>query len=172
MERILPRIREHFLAKSEELNAFARQGTRVEGWFKGEMIVLLDRLKTQRLVDDFDREPCLYPPNRKLQVDFRVTLAGALQLVQIRSLCITRPRKLRSYFREDSDGLPKDMWQLSEFGAPESKWVFTFIFPRPDVAEWQAATAGLPADLGRWTCVTQPSDYPDHLFLSLWTLPR
>ena len=41
MERLLLTIEDWFAAKSEHLAAFARADCRLEGWFKGELLVLL-----------------------------------------------------------------------------------------------------------------------------------
>jgi len=44
MEVIMQNIRDWFLAKNEHFEVFAEADTRLEGWFKAEFIVLLNRL--------------------------------------------------------------------------------------------------------------------------------
>ena len=53
MEVIIQNIRDCFLAKKEHLEVFAEADTRIEGWFKAELIVLLDSLLREKVIQEF-----------------------------------------------------------------------------------------------------------------------
>ena len=44
MEVLLPHISKWFLDKQEHFTAFAQADSRIEGWFKAELLVLFNRL--------------------------------------------------------------------------------------------------------------------------------
>jgi len=44
MNRLLPYLQDWFLQKEEHFVAFANADSRLEGWFKAEMLVLLNRV--------------------------------------------------------------------------------------------------------------------------------
>jgi hypothetical protein len=87
-------------------------------------------------------------------------------------LCISQslntPRNLGFYFRKDDVGLLEDFRKLSELSTPEGKWVMGFIYPKPDMHQWETTLASVSSDMARWTCVTKLDDYPDYLFIPLW----
>lgn len=174
METILQAIQRWFLEKRDHFVAFAETDTRLEGWLKGELIVLLEGLRHDGLIESFDREAKFIAPHGRKQVDFRVWLKGRACLCELKALCISQaagtPRNLQFYFRDDNVGLIKDFYKLRALPGDE-KWVLGFVYPRPGLREWSHATAAVPADAGPWQCVTNPSDFPSHLFLAIWRLP-
>jgi hypothetical protein len=86
MRSLLPHIREWFLSKQEHFIAFAEADSRLEGWFKAELLVLLSRLEQQGRLDDFEREFNVISPQdgRRKQVDFRLRLRGETHLFSLR----------------------------------------------------------------------------------------
>ncbi len=173
MRSLVKKIGEHFLAREDELQAFARNDTRVEGWFKGELIALLDRLRTEGLVEGFRREMSQPTGIGRKQIDFGITLDGVLHYCEIKALCISQalgtPRNLLFYFREDHVGLIKDFRKLTVIDGA-NKWIIGFVYPRPAIDDWQKAISTIPADLNHVSCVTRLEDYPGHLFISLWRI--
>ena len=171
MERILPAIREHFVNKREHFIAFARADSRLEGWAKGELIVLLEQLRTRGEVQLVEREANVPLSVSRVAVDFRITLDGATHLCELKMLCISRaagtPRNLRFYFRDDRLGPVGDFRKLD--GIPgHNKWVLGFVYPNPGTENWREVMSGLAADLTHWQCATAPEDFPEHLFLAVW----
>lgn len=171
MENIVRHIQQWFVAKREHFESFARNDTRLESWFKGELLVLLERLKLKGLIEDFEREPNFHTDEGRKQVDFKVKINAEEHLCELKAACISRamgtPRNLKFYFRDDDVGLLKDFKKL-DLIVSDNNWVIAFIYPKPSESDWTDAVASLPANLRHWHCVTELVDYPQHLFIAFW----
>lgn len=171
MEVILQPIQDWFLAKEEHFVMFAKADTRLEGWLKAELIVLLNRLKRQGLVERFEREANVATSTGRKQIDFRLCLGGEIHLCELKALCISQtagtPRNLHFYFREDQVGLIRDFRKLDAL-PDKNRWVLGFVYPSPKLWEWTQTIASLPDGLRQWRCITNPQDFPDYLFISVW----
>lgn len=171
MEAILQPIRDWFLSKEEHFIAFAKADTRLEGWLKAELIVLLNRLSQRGLVERFEREANITTSTGRKQIDFRLWLTGQMHLCELKALCISQaagtPRNLHFYFRDDHVGLIKDFRKLDAVPA-KSKWVLGFVYPSPELRQWSQTVASLPEGFRHWQCVTNPDDFPGYLFISVW----
>lgn len=159
MMRIVPNVRAWFEAKNEHLRAFARADCRVEGWFKGELLVLFERMRRKGLLDSIEREANvpISEPVRRAQVDFRIAVGGDTHLCEIKALCISQaagtPRNLQFYFRDDRVGLLKDMRKLDKLQGA-NKWILGFIYPNPLLADWNRAPLQCclrRSDIGTWS---------------------
>jgi hypothetical protein len=53
---LTPVMKAHFDALRERMECFRTYGVQVEGWFKGEHLLLLDRAKLAQAIADFNRE--------------------------------------------------------------------------------------------------------------------
>lgn len=173
MNTLLPYIQDWFLRKEEYFTAFSSADSRIEGWFKAELLVVFNRLMKQGRLDEYEREANITSPKdkKRKQVDFRFRLQGEDHLCELKALCISQaagtPRNLHFYFRDDHVGLIKDFKKLDELPS-KNKWVLGFIYPSPDLSDWNKAIASLPADLKHWQLVTKPQDFPEFMFISLW----
>ena len=171
MEAILRKIHEWFLPKKEQFIEFANADTRIEGWFKAELIVLFNKLVREKIIEDFEREPNFSVSTGRKQIDFTILINGKLHLCEIKALCISQaagtPRNLHFYFREDHVGLIKDFRKL-DILPHKNKWVIGFIYPKPKYFDWEKETSLLPKNLKHWKCITSLPDFPDYLFISVW----
>lgn len=171
MEELLQTIRGWFLDKKEHFTVFSEADTRLEGWFKAELIVLFNRLLKRRVIEQFKREPKFKTSVGRKHVDFIILLNDVLHLCEIKALCISQaagtPRNINFYFKEDNVGLIKDFRKLDILPI-KNKWVLGFIYPNPKHAQFAEAISLLPDNLKHWKCVTDPSDFPDFLFISVW----
>ena len=169
MEALIQNIRDWFLAKRKHFEVFAKADTLVEGWFKAELIVLFNRLLQEKVIEEFKREPKIDTPAGRKQIDFIVSLNGELHLCELKALCISQaagtPRNLHFYFREDN--VIKDLRKLESLSY-KNKWVIGFIYPNPKPEDWLKEISLLPDDLKHWKCITDPSDFPNFLFISIW----
>jgi hypothetical protein len=165
MNTLLPHIQDWFLQKEEHFVAFANADSRIEGWFKAEMFVLLNRLQQQGQLGEFEREANMTSPRDKMrkQVDFRFHFEGENHLCELKALCISQaagtPRNLNFYFR--------DFKKLDEL-TTVNKWVLGFIYPSPNIRDWNNAITSLPMSLKHWQPITKPQDFPNYVFISLW----
>jgi hypothetical protein len=173
MNNLLPHLQDWFLQKEEHFVSFANADSRIEGWFKAEMLVLLNRLQQQGQLGEFEREANITSPRdkKRKQVDFLFNFEGENHLCELKALCISQaagtPRNLNFYFRDDNVGLIKDFKKLDEL-TKVNKWVLGFIYPSPDIKNWNNAVASLPKSLKHWQPITKPQDFPNFVFLSLW----
>lgn len=173
MDVLLPYILNWFLDKQEHLKTFAQADSRIEGWFKAELLVLFNRLVASQGMDKFEREAkvCSQKDGKRKQVDFRLYLQGQEHLCELKALCISQAagthRNLYFYFRDNQIGLIKDFKKLDETGSL-NKWVVAFVYPAPDSKEWNSVTASLPSTLRHWRAITTVSDFPDWLYIACW----
>jgi hypothetical protein len=171
MEAIIQNIRDWFLSKKEHFEVFAEADTRLEGWFKGELIVLFNSLLQRGVIEKFEREPKIDTPAGRKQIDFIISLNGESHLCELKALCISQaagtPRNLHFYFREDNVGVIKDFRKLESLSG-KNKWVIGFIYPNPKYEHWVKEISSLSDDLKHWKCITDPSNFPNFLFISIW----
>jgi len=155
MEVLLPHISRWFLDKQEHFTAFAQADSRIEGWFKAELLVWFNRLVAEKVIESFEREANIPSPKdaKRNRVDFRLRIQGQTHLCELKALCISQtagtPRNLHFYFRDNHVGLVKDFKKLDEI-AGTNKWVIAFVYPAPDSNEWSNAIASLPSTLRHW----------------------
>ena len=162
-----------FSTKREHLEIFADTDSRVESWFKAELLVLLTRLIGAGMVSSFKREVKIMSPTsgKRKQVDFLIDINGTEYYCELKALCISQadgtPRNLDFYFRDDHVGLIKDFRKLDNLNI-SNKWVLAFIYPSPSAASWSAVVKGIPTDLSHWTPITSPPKTKEPFFISLW----
>lgn len=170
---IISYIHDRFSASANQvrIRTFSQYDVRVEGWFKGELLYLLHRLKRQHIINDFQREVPVNPANRRRRVDFQVKLGRRTHLCELKAMCISQeqqtPRNLNFYFRDDQVGIIKDFRKLDAMNR-RNMWVLAFVYPKPSVEVWQAAIGRIPDEFIHWHCVSALEDYPPCFFISLW----
>ncbi len=173
MERLLPQIRGWFEPKTEHLLAFARADCRLEGWFKGELLVLFGRLHGELRLRSFEREANvpIVATGKRTQVDFRIGFHDETHLCELKALCISRaggtPRNLQFYCRNNKLGLIRDLRKLDQLEG-KNKWILGFVYPKPTEADWHRAIDSLASEFHHWKVVTPLSEASDALFVALW----
>lgn len=140
MDTILEDIVAWFLAREPALRIFADHDCRVEGWFKGEMLLCLEDLRRRGRVREFEREFTIgkrgWGEKDQKKIDFRVAIDGIDHLCELKALCISQAygtgRNLDFYFRKESAvGLWKDFRKLESTGSAAPTWILSFIYPAP-----------------------------------------
>lgn len=179
MKTLVPKIREWFESKEYWFRTFAKHDSRVEGWFKGELLVCLEKLKEAGHVDDFERE---FTPGEKgwgtkgqRKIDFRITMNGQNHLCELKAMCISQAsgtsRNLNFYFRpQENNVLAEDFRKLSSLRSPSNLWIISFVYPSPPPTAWASALEKRQEVIGHWKCVTDPISYPEWFFLACWHL--
>jgi hypothetical protein len=78
MEVLLPHISRWFLEKQEHFAVFAQADSRIEGWFKAELLVLFNRLVASQVLEKFEREANVISPKdgKRKQVDLGFKFKG------------------------------------------------------------------------------------------------
>lgn len=167
---IFPYIREHFLAKEAHFRVFSQADSRLEGWFKGEMPVLLETHRAQGMIQSYERElnvPTPMGPKQRRQIDFRVRVGSRFYLCELKAMCTSQaagtPRDLHFYLRDDDVGMIKDLKQLPQLPVSDSLWLLAFVYPAPKLDEWDAALENIHALAKDCRCTTSPKDCPSFL---------
>ncbi|MBA7483955.1 hypothetical protein ES707_19472 [subsurface metagenome] len=168
MEAVLESISNWFLVKQDYFIAFAEADSRLEGWFKAELLLLFPKLMKVGLLDEFDREYNVKTLLGRKQIDFRLLAQGEINYCEVKALCISQaagtPRNLAFYFRNDHIGLIKKLDALPS----GTRWVLGFVYPNPGAFQWSTVVESLPDSLNHWRCLTSPGNYPEYLFISIW----
>lgn len=171
MQIVLRYIEDWFLEKKDYFKVFAEADTRLEGWFKAELILLLNDLLKHKVIDEFKREWNVSTPAGRKQIDFCLYIRGELHYCELKAMCISQaagtPRNLQFYFRDDNVGLIKDFKKLDAISG-DNKWILGFVYPRPEALRWASTLESLPSDFRHWRCITKPEDFPDYIFICLW----
>ena len=173
MELLIDLIGDWFSRKRDYFMIFAAADSRLEGWFKAELLVLFDKLKREGVIEAYDRELNVHAPagDKRNQVDFAIRIKGERHLCELKALCISQaagtPRNLAFYFRDDRVGIIKDLRKLDTLGQ-QNTWLLAFVYPEPDFADWQQVTSSLPVEFRHWQPVTSPQSPPRAFFVSLW----
>jgi hypothetical protein len=69
MEQLMDSLAAHFGALQDRMACFTRHGVQTEGWFKGEMLLVLDGAQQRGLIAGFDREVLTGRKRIDLRVD-------------------------------------------------------------------------------------------------------
>ena len=132
-------IDDYFLdsEKLEKVEALTRAQRQVEGWFKGELIYLLDRLKGN-IITTWEPEVKVEGGSRK-RFDFVVGVDGTPVFLELKALYHGEQRAARIgldiYLYKDDVGIWGDVVKLS--GLSEGVgYNLLFIYPRPDPTVW------------------------------------
>lgn len=171
MEALIPFILDWFKDRQDHLQVFAQTDCRLEGWFKGELLVLFSRLVKDGVLAGFEREAKVATRGGRLQIDFRLQLGDQIHLCEVKALCISQaagtPRNLNFYFRDDKLGVFSDFRKLNSIETM-NKWLLAFVYPGPEEVVWERALALRPGDLKQWAPINGPVGGSPVLFVSLW----
>jgi ribosomal protein S8 len=163
---ILPYIDFWFLNKKCAIEYFSKYDSRVEGWFKGELIQLFEHLVLLRKIDGFRVEESMCKKN----IDFCVDVDNIQNFIELKACSISTSstkRNLKFYFRNNDKGLIKDFKKLDSMTI-DNKWVLAFVYPKPNTQEWESVKTLTKIDHPHWQCISRLNNYPEYLFISLW----
>ena len=175
MINLIVSIKEHFDKKQKYHKLFAESDSRVEGWYKGEMLFLLTELKREGKIVDFHREHKIKrrDVNSNYMIDFKIDITSSKSvLVELKAICISQadgtPRNLNFYLGKDHVGLVKDFKKLDKIDCPEEKYVVGFIYHIPSQKEWEAGLEKLNNSYMGWSCISNLSEAGKDYFVSVW----
>jgi hypothetical protein len=170
MLTVLPRLKQHFDHLQDRLKCFCRAGVQVEGWFKGEMLFLLEEMAARSEIDAFDRE--VTKQHRKM--DLYLTIAGQPQWVELKHWLIGYQRNYYwspgSYFGDrTSVGINPDVEKLKALDAAGDRWVLILMTANPGSQAWQSGLDKFHAKFASGTLRSHsyPADFPASYFLGL-----
>ena len=142
MREILNEICEYFKYKEKNFVVFTENDVRIEGWFKGELLMLFKEMKDNNRIKNFDREVSRFSDGKRFQVDFSITTNDDVErFIEIKSLSIGQkkktPRNLSFYFRDDNLGVINDLKKFKQLKNCQEKYIMLFVYPNPKIDKWQ-----------------------------------
>lgn len=174
MKSISTEIKKHFESKTIYFDLFSKVDSRIEGWFKAEMIFILEDLIAKHKILNYKREYYIIKDDGKAHnIDFQITLNNNKEiLIELKALVISQaaqtPRNLNFYFGNNHVGLFKDFRKLDSVEFDGEKYVIGFIYPKPENAVWNKALTKIINDITGWHCITKLTDYKSPYFISIW----
>ena len=170
MMEIYKAMIEYFDNKVDYIRLFDKNDVRVEGWFKGELLVFFDRLKKQNTIQDYFREKRIRVGKRRRQIDFEIKSKDIANLIEIKAMPIGRrqntPRNLRFYFTENNNGILNDFTKLESINMENAnKWIIGFIYPKPTKEEWSSEIARINDG---WILRTELEKFQDDYYVAIW----
>ena len=170
MMEIFRAMIEYFNNKVDYINVFDRNDVRVEGWFKGELLVFFDRLKKQGIIQDYSREKLIRVGETRRQIDFEIKSKDIANLIEIKAMPIAKkkgtPRDLGFYFTENNNGILNDFTKLESINMQNAnKWIICFINPKPAKKEWEEKIKVINKG---WTLRTNLEEFQDDYYVAIW----
>ncbi len=168
---LIPHIRAHFDSLADRLATFDRHEFQVEGWFKGELIHLLNRDSAMLGIARVDREVKVNGG----KVDVAAFLAdGRTVWIELKHWRIGLQRGTKWTFtgtvRDPSAfGLVKDVSKLASARCRGSGFALVLCTANPGREDWNQGLIHLNAKLApsRVEAMSDPADYPASHFLGV-----
>lgn len=172
MKRILEYLKAHFDTLQDRYGSFARHGVQVEGWFKGELLLVLDRLRAGGAIHEIDREVAFEPSSRR-RIDLVVTIGSVRHWIELKHWLIgeqsgTRYRAVTYFSDPSSVGILSDVRKLSEGRHSDERWLLVLNTTNPGREDWQKGIKRFEEKFD--SCLeaaSNPDDFPSSYFLGL-----
>jgi hypothetical protein len=135
-DELYAEIDSHFLAPEPLRRAalFARHGRNsAEGWFKGELILLLESLAKDGRIDGWRADVPISEDNRQ-RCDFRIVTGGQPLWLEVKTQ-VQLGQVADSGVMARGGGFADDLVKLMRVREGE-KGVLLFVVPRPEPSQW------------------------------------
>jgi hypothetical protein len=171
---LVPVVVQHLNGLQDRFRSFCRHGVQLEGWFKGELFVLFDALKTKGEIRDFDREVKL----GRGRVDLKLTLGDGCHWVELKQWLVGDQRGTRygpsNYLGDAQAGILKDVKKLISVPPGDHTWILILLCANPGTRSWREGVQTFHETFGplRVRSHTKPRYYRPSYFLGLLEVQR
>lgn len=167
MEVLLLEFKKHFTGLRDRLECFYRREVQVEGWLKGEILFLLDRLQQAEKIIGFDRE--VRSRLGRKTIDIAIDLESGRHWVELKHWLIGRQKGVSWRVPAYITGLEEEFRKYEAVGAKDRGWVLVLCIASPGPEQWNESIKQFNKEYRPWKLVarTAPSDYPRLYFLGL-----
>jgi hypothetical protein len=142
------------------IKVFTDEGSQIEGWFKGELMVVLSRLREESKVGGFKRE-CKSLANSQQKVDLQLSVCGKppalveLKAGHLRGGAFGAKGYVLGWIRkgEYRGGVKSDIEKLSNASRDIDCYAILFAYPPPagvQEQQWNAALTEIAAAHREW----------------------
>lgn len=167
MLSLMPHLRKHFDSLTDRLDCFCSQGVQLEGWFKGELLFVLDGWHKAKRISDFDRE---IPVGGK-KVDIRIDCEGSCHWVELKYWLIGMQKGTSytpNFYFTDRPGIRNDVSALQSLSSTGCPWLLILTAARPDTDAWECGVEKFnQLTVANLIPRTSPVDFPPSYFLGL-----
>ena len=158
----------------DRINAFVRFNRQVEGWFKGELLMIAADMVRNGLVADFTPD-CRMGSASKVNIDLRFMLTnGRAVWIELKHWYIGRYPSggvwnATTYCTQTTSAAPSNFLAKLPAEWPDPTYLLAVATPKPNEADWQMGVQRLKARQPhrRFGALTKPSDFPSEYFLAL-----
>lgn len=157
----------HFLSPEalRRAEALARHGwSAAEGWFKGELVLLLEMLVKDGRVESWRGDVAITKDSRQ-RCDFRIVIGGEALWLEVKT--VVQPGQVGdSGVMQRQASFADDLVKLMRVSDGE-KGVLLFVLPRPEPKQWSELIevyARRIAPLG-FRELTEVGSYPEELYV-------
>jgi hypothetical protein len=176
MENLLAKIKTHFDILDDRLKCFSALGVQVEGWFKGELLFLLSKLKNEGLINAYDREIKI----KRGKIDLSINKNGSHHYIELKHwLCgYQRSNYLFTpsfYFPDHTSvGIIKDVNKLISSRKRGDKWLLILVAKNPGDDNWQKGLCAFHQKFSnrKLISLSTPNDFSDSYFLGLLKIKK
>jgi hypothetical protein len=172
---LIAELDQEFKQRLEHFEAYTAEGVQVEGWFKGEILVILRRLTDRGVITGFAREHPATTGGRK-KIDFIVDAGGQEVAIELKAWLdgFQKGARWRTHHYCTADpviGIGPDLEKLQTC-ACDQKIVVAFCHANPGRDGWMTALQALAKNLSQFSLrsLTKPEDYPSQYFMAVLEL--
>ncbi len=136
---LFKRIDEYFLREQAltRVRAFLEGERQVEGWFKGELLLLLKTLRKENCFAIWQSE-FRTPEIGNKRIDFFVDLADGQLYLELKAFYQGKQRDTTINLTTCFTALPSDIDKLADL-RQGNKFLLIFVTPKPNLEDWKAA---------------------------------
>lgn len=174
MLRLVQDLKDTLHAGLDRLCAFVKHEVQVEGWLKGEMLVLLDRGMAQGSLSGFERERLVGQGRKK--ADFLIHFSPrddqSTAWLELKHWLIGTQKGLayraRAYFSDRAIGIDADVEKLLGIDSA-SRYVLILCTANPGSDPWEEGLAryAQKGGPGNVQCLTDPREFPEEFYVGL-----
>jgi hypothetical protein len=168
--QLVDRFRSSLDLSLNRFRAFYNHGIMVEGWFKGELITILDSFQKDGIIDGFDREVRI----EKKRVDLSVEILGCHHWIELKHWLNGYQAGTfygTSFYFSDptSVGIINDVKKLTNIVPIGFRWALILAVSNPGIIEWTNGINKFNEKFHPYHLIsrTEPADYPEEYFLGL-----
>jgi len=171
------RLNDHLNSRGDQLKAFYRYQSQLEGWLKGELLWFLDREKTDGRLSNFEREVLLPRRHSKQRFDFKLAFrTGEVQKtawIELKHWLIGYQKdshyNCQFYFGDPTSiGIKPDVEKLASVRSG-NKYLWILMTQNPGENDWASGMKKFNEKFRPLHVdpLTQPTNFPDFYFLGL-----
>ena len=159
MKQILKRVKKRFRSLEDRFDCFIRYEFQVEGWLKGELITVLDKMQKKREIVGFDREvTCV----GKKRIDLAVDREDGRIWIELKHWLIGEQSGTNWQPKDYVLELSHEFEKLEAAGAGENAWIAVLCTRNPGWRAWEEGIEKFNKENEPWTleAFDNPNNYP------------